>query len=173
MNQVSAIGKDHFLQLSVAGSQLNLSFSGYEVFNNMIMALDGINRKLLLMPCSDSNAEFIIIPLDEHVNITLKKIYSDIPAGGLKSKSLEAFLEKVQLEFEIPGRQQNIVVPVYDGTINPFEHRSTLVKKARGWQQLLLKLSGRSSTKSLNKVVVLSANNNNIKNQIHQSTSTK
>ena len=156
MNPTGAIGKDHFLQLSKAGSKLNLSFSGYEVFNTSIMALDGINRKLLLMPCHDPSAEPVILAIEEVVNISLKKIYAGIPAGGLKAKALEAFNNTILLEFEMANNKGTVIVPVYDAALNKPEERSKLEKKARNWQQLLMKLSGRNNRKTLNKVVLLS-----------------
>ena len=160
MNQPGAIGKDHFLQLSKAGSRLNLSFSGYEVLNKSIMALDGVNRKLLLLPCHDPTAEPVIIPLGKVLNISVKKIYAGIPAGGLKSKALEAFINNILLEFEMADNQSTIVVSVYDATLNQTADRAKLEKKARNWQQLLMKLSGTNKRKTKDKVVVLADSNN-------------
>src|SRR5688572_15335986 len=114
MNQSGAISKEYFLQLSMAGSKLNLSFSAHEVLNKVIMALDGINRKVLLMPCKDPTAEPVIIQLGETLNISIKKTYAGIPAGGLKSKSVEAFIDSIVLVFEIAGKKTTEVVSFFD-----------------------------------------------------------
>jgi len=149
MNPSGAIGKDFFVQLSKEGSKLNLSFSGYEVFDNIIMALDGINRKLLLMHCNDFKREPVILPLGEKLNVSVKKTYSGIPAGGLRYKSLDAFVDKIVMEFELSDNPTKAMVPVFDAAFNQPGDRAKLEKKARNWQQLLMKLSGRHQHKTV------------------------
>ncbi len=155
MNQSSAIGKDFFLQLSKEGSKLNLSFSGYEVLNNMIMALDGINRKMLLMHCNDITKQPVIIPLSETLNVSVKKTYSGIPAGSLRHKSLETFIDKIVLEFEMSDNPSKVMVPVFDAAVNQPDERVTLEKKARNWQRLLMKLSGRHKRKEAKSIAII------------------
>src|SRR5689334_17409469 len=71
-------------KFSNLGTTYNLSFSSQEVLGNVIIGLDGINRKLLILEINSVQTDHVI-DLHKVKHCTVKKYYGSIKPGGLKS----------------------------------------------------------------------------------------
>lgn len=130
--------KEKYLQLSELGSKLNLAFSSQMLLNNKIIALDGIQRKLLVMDYDNEVNQHFIIDLNEVRCVSIKKNYSSIKPGELKKRSVDEFLETVCLQFENDNKK--ITVPFYEPGKNNLDDLAKLERNARTWQLILSKM---------------------------------
>lgn len=130
-----------FLYLSEQGTKNDLSFSSQEMIGNKIIGLDGIKRKLLLMDDVNGRTLLQTIDLGEIESCTLKKIYNGIPAGELKKKGIEEFINSIVLQFDFKnGIRKPITLSFYDKAVNGPSEIKELETKAKGWQAILSKL---------------------------------
>jgi len=126
----------HFSQLA---TENNLIFSKQEVLNTCVVALDGTNRKILVVTKEDSFYGSFIIDLDE-VNIcTVKKVYGTIKAGDLKDDKLDQHLEKIVLQFTLDNKP-SIEIEFYHHYHNHMYEMPELVQKAKQWGAMLSKM---------------------------------
>ena len=126
-------------QFSRLGTNYNLSFSSHEFLGNVIIGLDGINRKLLILEI-DSMLRNKVIDLNEVKHCTVKKYYGSIKPGGLKSNKIESFLEKVCLNFELHKGMESNEIVFYNHIDNHAYQLSVLEQKATHWKEVLTKM---------------------------------
>lgn len=134
------LAKSKYVEVSELGSRYNLSFSSQLVLGNMIMALDGVKRRLLVVEIAKEENHPLIIDLNNVAAVTVRKNYGSIGQGELKSKGLEAFLKRIDLQFKLNDNAGTIVLPFYDREINDVKDRARLGKSAKNWQMLLSKM---------------------------------
>src|SRR6478609_9135493 len=109
--------KLHFC-LSKLGSQHGLSFTSQEELLNKTIALDGLQRKLLIIEENNARYDWNIIDLDEVENCSVKKVYDSIDAGGLKTKWVEAYLRTIVLQFNFNNDKPSFDLIFYANTVH-------------------------------------------------------
>lgn len=126
---------------SEAGTKNNLTFSSQEFLPDRILGLDGIHRKLLIVNRKNTN-ELVadVINLDEVKSCRVKKYYTAIPAGSLKSKRLEQLLESVVLYFELDNNKPPIEIAFYRQLDHHVYQLKELEQKAKDWETILSKM---------------------------------
>lgn len=134
--------KSKYLQLSKLGSQLNLSFSSYLVLNNKLIALDGIKRTVLVSETIDGSDNAFIIHLDKVAAVSVKKCYGSIKPGELKTRKMDDFLKRIDLQFEYASDKEAIVLTFYDCKTNDLRDLPVLERNAKNWQMILSKMAG-------------------------------
>jgi hypothetical protein len=128
------------------GIVYNLSFSSQEFFNNTIIGLDGINRKLLVLEqTSNTGFDDYVLALDEVKNCTIMKHYGNINPGDLKNKHLETYLERIVLHFEFKTGTEPVEVGLYNHIDDNIYCLADIQRKAQHWQQILVKMLGGAS----------------------------
>ena len=127
-------------QFSQLGTHYNLSFSSQEVLSNVIIGLDGINRKILILEVIDTSFNDHIIDLNEVKHCTVKKYYGNIKPEGLKHHSLESFLEKICLHFEFLNGRESKEIVFYNHMDNHTYQLSVLQQKALNWKDSFEKM---------------------------------
>jgi len=132
--------KDKYSQLSELGSKLNLSFSSHMSLGSKMIALDGVNRKLLVLDINNAANRHCIIHLDEVKIISVKKSYGGIKPGELNKKGFEEFLETILLYFEYREEGHSVALPFYEREKNSLDDLPTLERNARNWQMILSKM---------------------------------
>jgi len=121
------------------GTENGLSFSSNEFLKNKIMALDGLNRKILVVTKEGNYYGSYLIDLNQVKNCSVKKVYGTINGGDLKNRKLEQFLEKIVLHFEIYNKS-SVEIIFYTHFENHIYESIDLEKKARHWEAILSKM---------------------------------
>src|SRR5690349_19568957 len=98
------LAKRKYLHLSRLGTDHNLSFSSSVAIGEKMIGLDGIKKKILV--CDYANDQSFIIELDKVKAVSLKKEYSDIKPGELDTRTIEEFLNSIQLRFEYSDKME-------------------------------------------------------------------
>ncbi|MEO7119789.1 MAG: hypothetical protein ABIY62_01755 [Ginsengibacter sp.] len=152
-------------RLSQAGSSNNLSFSSQELLKNTAIGLDGLRRELLVLTHFKNGDYFdFIISLNDVQSCSVKKVYSFINAGDLKTGKLEKHLEEIVLHIEFYNRGHTDI-PFYNHIENRIDEIIELEQKAKLWEVILTKmLSDRfNKNKTAASVVYNSKHNLNFK----------
>ena len=139
-NENGAFARSKYVTLSEHGSRLNLSFSSHLILGNRIVALDGIRKCLLVLDIGAEMERLCLIDLNDIATVTLSKSYGSIKQEELVHKSIQDFLEKVQLKFKFTDKNETIVLPFYDVNTDERTERARLEKNAANWQQMLSKM---------------------------------
>lgn len=133
--------KQLYNRLSELGIEKNLRFSSQELLQNGVIALDGVQRKLLVISGSaKENYDETLIDLNELKSCSLKKEYGGIKAGELKKTKLVQLLNKVSLHFEFRDNKEPIEVSFYDHSDNYSSQASEMELKAKHWGIILYKM---------------------------------
>jgi len=125
---------------SKAGEENNLQFSSQEILKDSMIGLDGIHRKLLVVTAQGDGFDSFVIDLDKVKNCTVKKRYGSIQVGGLKTKKLDQYLEKIALHFEFKNDKAASEVLFYRHNDNHVHETPELEYKAKHWQAILSKM---------------------------------
>lgn len=136
----NAFARSKYVALSEHGSRLNLNFTSHLILGNRIVALDGIRRCLLILDMGADIERLCFIDMKDIATVTLSKSYGSINKDDLAHKSVQDFLEKVELKFKFHNKRETIVLPFYDAGIDNQTNRTRLEKNAANWQQLLSKM---------------------------------
>jgi hypothetical protein len=139
--------KSKYVQISELGSRFNLSFSSQLVLGNKLIALDGLKKCLLILETGAALTEPCLIDLHKVVAVAIKKSYRSINQGELKSKDIEEFVKRIELQFEFTNKEETIVLPFYDIETDEPRDRPTLARNAKNWQMILSRLAGSQTGK--------------------------
>jgi hypothetical protein len=133
---------DLLTRLCRLGIENNISISGQEVLNDCVIGMDGINRKLLVVKRGDLHNYYnwYIIDLDEIINCSVKKTYRSIMAGELKGRTIEEYLEQIDLRLELLNKKEPVEIPFYRYTNHQGTQINQLDRKAKNWQIMLSKM---------------------------------
>jgi hypothetical protein len=126
--------------LNKIGSQHALSFSSQEELLDIVIGLDGLQRKLLIVEENNGRYDWNIIDLEEVENCAVKKVYDSIDAGGLKRKLVEEYLRTIVLQFNFKNGKPPFDITFYKNIINNIHEMSELENRARKWQEMLSKM---------------------------------
>ena len=133
--------------LSKIGSQHRLCFTSQEELLNIVIGLDGLQRKLLTAEENNGRYDWNIIDLDEVENCSVKKVYDSIKAGGLIRKWIVEYLRTVALRFHFKNDKPSFDLIFYENTVNNIYEMSELESKARKWQAMLSKMTATHAEK--------------------------
>lgn len=154
-NPEARLNKSVYLRISELGSKFNLSFSDHWVFNNKIIALDGVKKRLLVFETNKTSDQSYVIELNKVAAVTVKKTYSSIRPGELKNKGIEAFLKRIDLQFEYSNKSI-IVLPFYDAETDDRGEQVWLEKCAADFQMLISMMTGSQTNKVIPGLLPLS-----------------
>lgn len=118
--------------------QRSLHFSSYEVVGSNVLALDVFKRKVLYASKAPGTTSCLIIDLNGLETCSVKKEYTSITAGELKSKKLHHFLKSVFLNFVFKNR--TVSLPLYDAQKLSQGDVKQLETQAQKWQSVVSKL---------------------------------
>jgi len=118
----------------------NLSFSSRLNFGNKVIALDGKKKCLLFVEANKEPAQPSIIDLDKVSSVSVRKSYGSINQGALKTKGIEEFLKKVDLQFQFRDSSEPFVIPFYNYETDDKRNRAKLARSAKNWQLILSKI---------------------------------
>jgi hypothetical protein len=134
------VSRRKYLRVSELGSRYNLSFSSQLAFGTRIIALDGIRKCLLVLETNKELSEPYILDLNKVSAVTVRKTYGSINRGELKTKGIEEFLKRIDLQFQFKNDSQTFVLPFYDREKENKTDRMNLARNAKNWQMILSKL---------------------------------
>lgn len=147
----TVFAKSKYLEVSELGSRYGLSFSSQLVLNDKIIALDGLQKCLLVVEMNNKPSTPNIIDLKKVSAVTVRKVYGKINQGELESRGIDEFLDKVDLQFQFNNGPETIVLPFYDRLVNHKRHRAKLARNAKNWQMILSKMTGPKIEKTFSK----------------------
>ena len=134
--------KQSFWNLSKLGSKHRLAFTSQESFGECVFALDGVHRKLLVLPHSKKDDPSpIVIDLEEIARCSLKYNYGAINRGEADNKNLSDYLEQLYIKFELKNGSEPVEVLLYDKSKHGQNKLVALETRARHWKTLLCKLN--------------------------------
>lgn len=133
--------KQIFNRISELGIMNNLRFSSQELLQNAVIALDGMQGKLLVINgIAKDKYDEALIDLDDLKSCSLKKEYGSIRVGDLKKRKLEQLLNRISLHFEFNNNKEPVEVPFYEHSGSDNLHVSEMESKARHWGIILSKM---------------------------------
>ena len=133
--------KQLFNRISELGVKNNLRFSSHELLENAIIALDGIQGKLLVINgITTDQYDETLIDLQELKSCSLKKEYGAIKTGDLKERKLEQLLNKISLQFEFRDNKEPMEVQFYEHSESDNLKVAELELKAKHWGTMLSKM---------------------------------
>jgi hypothetical protein len=139
--QKRKVMRELHLRFSRLGTENKLTFSSQEALKDLLIGLDGIQRKLLVLKRQDNNTfHSFAVDLGNVKSCSVKKYYGTINSGGLKTKKLEQYLEKITLHFEFAGGSPAKEILFYKHFDHHLVEIPELEQKARHWELMLSKL---------------------------------
>jgi hypothetical protein len=127
--------------LSDFSIKYDLSISRQEYLRNMIIGLDGINKKILVVfATKNNNFRHLLIDLGKVKNCMVKNYYSSSNTGHSKEPKPALYLERLVLEFEYVNQYPNEEIVFYDHITNNTNQLAELEEKAKHWRTLANKL---------------------------------
>lgn len=153
--------KPNFIQLTEIGARFNLNFSSQLVLRSKIIALDERKKSLMVLDNGNDGRHPIFIDLREVGSVTVKKTYGSIGPGELKSKDIEQFLQRIELQFELRNNREILVLPFYESEADDQKNRLVMHRNAKTWQMILSRIveseANKFITRRLRKPLVLPA----------------
>lgn len=129
-------------RLSQSGSNNNMTFSSQEILKHSVLALDGLQRKLLVLNEIDKDKfDDFVIDLREIKTCFVKKHYGNA-RPGLKKIRPELYLERIVLRFEFNNAKQPIELLFYRHILDNVNQLEELEQKAKHWEAILSKMLG-------------------------------
>lgn len=129
------------LRFSRLGTENKLTFCSQEALKDLLIGLDGIQRKLLVLKRQDKNTfHSFAVDLATVKSCSVKRYYGTINSSELKTKKLEQYLEKITLHFEFAGDIPAKEILFYKHFDHHVVEVPELEKKAKHWEMALSKL---------------------------------
>jgi hypothetical protein len=127
--------------LAHGGLQHNLSFTSQEVAGRLVFALDGINRKMLVVE-RDADGAFVttLIDLNKVRACAMHKHFARATTTGFGTDAKLSNPTGISLMI-YTGEKHPFEVRFYSSEENSPREAMALEKKARHWEQLLSKMA--------------------------------
>jgi hypothetical protein len=125
--------------LSEQASRNRFRISGQELLKNSIIAIDGPNRKLMIVSSQKNSLDTSVINLDELEQCKVQKLYGAIKVGELRKHTLEHYLEKIVLHLKMKNGEHTEAV-FFSRYHNHFSEGKELEQKAKYWEIFLSKM---------------------------------
>ena len=120
-------------ELKKIATHFKLTLSKIEIIRKTAFALDLLNKKLVVMDEKD-HPYFKTIDLGKVQACTLKVDYRNISAGELNEKSMEDFIDNVQLNIAHVEPEKSVLIRFYDKKENSIHELRRLINIATGWR---------------------------------------
>lgn len=148
-NRHKELERDKYSRLSELGSQYNLAFSSHLVLGNRVIALDGINRKLLVSDFEKASPHSFVIDLDQTKAISIQKTYGSIKPGELRKRNFDDFVQSICLLFEPAENNKIISLSFFERERDKPSDLPMLERNARNWQMILSKMASSNTDKDI------------------------
>ncbi|MEP6626854.1 MAG: hypothetical protein ABJA32_02675 [Ginsengibacter sp.] len=119
--------------LSNEGAANNLVFCSQEVFQNRVIGIDGIHRKIMLIEKSDRNYQSSIISLDEVNDCQLITNHDSQQERGRQNVGGEIDSPTVEIRFDFNNHSKPAFIKFGDGLIDSRKELDFLRAKAEYW----------------------------------------
>jgi hypothetical protein len=119
-------------------SGYDLHISSQAILKTCLVALDGVNRKLIVQ--QNSNGRHQVVDLDEVSSCSVKKQYGSIYSGVLKHHQLDQYLEKISLCFDFKTGNEPVEIPFYLHGTDAVSEVAELEHKAKDLEAVLTKM---------------------------------
>jgi hypothetical protein len=114
-------------------AHFKLNFSNTEVVRKAAFAVDTAKKKLLLIHESD-HPYFKTIDLKNVDACTVKVDYKSISAGDLDEKSMNNFVDRIELRLSHIDPSRSVNIGFYDTKEDNVSELQQLIDKATGWR---------------------------------------
>jgi len=135
--------KKIFKQLNQLGVDNGLSFSSQELFGKEMLALDAVNRKLVIMKDAGEAFDADIISLDDIQRCSIKKDYANIIHNDKKPHLNELLLNEILLQLNFKDSREPVVIRFYDINLHSLYQLPERQARANDWEIMLSKLAGK------------------------------
>lgn len=149
MKKAGRLRRKAYLKLAKLAGRLNISFSKYIAIGGKIFGLDEKNKKLLISDEHGTQTGQQIIELDKVKSVSLKKSYDSIPAGELRKKSVEDFINQIRLQFEHFNNGQQTILSFYDREKDHLVDLKTLDSNSKNLHRIISRLIGQQGRQSM------------------------
>jgi hypothetical protein len=123
---------------SELASTENFNISSQLILNNVVVGVDGIQRKLMLSRETNDFIDCEIIDMDHVKNCSVRKEFDAIGAGELQKNDLNPYVRTVTLDLELAHKL--VHVPFYIRGKQGLHDLAVCESKAKDWQQMLNKM---------------------------------
>jgi hypothetical protein len=128
-------------RFSVLGTENDLAFSSQEIFDNKVIGVDGMKRKILVLEkLQHNNPDWYFIDLSEVKSCRVKRKYDPLSKGPAMQINGHPEVRSISLEFVHRDSGPTIVLPLYHHLANSDNELKVLDAKAKDWQTMLTKL---------------------------------
>ena len=128
------------LRLSIEGTANNLTFCSQEMFENKVVGIDGINRKILIVEKEKKSYRCSLIALDEIQNCEVITSSGSIRRSEENNAGLKKNRSAIALQFEFKNAHQPASITFYDSYLNSKREMALLKAKAEYWRVMLSKM---------------------------------
>lgn len=126
--------------VSYLAKLFNMSVAKQERLRNQLIGLDAVKRKLLLIRRRKKEVDYCIVDLQEVEQVSVKKVYSSIPAGDFPTRSLDHYLQSISLQLRLKGGAEPVAVNFYESGNYSTKQKFILEAAAKRWEQFVLDL---------------------------------
>ncbi len=117
-----------------------LNISNRDEVGSHIIALDTQKRKLLFAKKKPDASSCLVVDLTNLKTCTLKKEYTSINSGELKTKKLHQFLKSIVLRLVFGNGSEMVSLPLFDAQTEMADNIEQLEVQAKKWEGLVLKM---------------------------------
>jgi hypothetical protein len=129
---------NRFIEL---GSLNNLTFSSQEILKDAAIGLDGIHRRLLVLYGNhETTFRHRLFHLSDVATCSVKKQYATVNAPGSKNNTVDQYLEKIMLRFEMKSGEEPVEVNFYHHVTCDVYEIKDMAEKAKHWEAILSKM---------------------------------
>ena len=126
--------------ISRLARRARLTISNQDDVGANVIALDTTKRKLLYAKKTPWASSYLIIDLNNLETCSIKKEYSSINAGELKTKKLHQFLKSIFLKLVFKNGTGAVSLALFDAQKESLANLEQLEAQARKWENLVSKL---------------------------------
>ena len=119
--------------LSKEGAANNLVFCSQEIFENRVIGIDGIHRKIMLIEKNDHDIHSSIISLDDVNDCQLITNHDSKKEQARQNVGGEIDLPTVEIRFDFNNHSKPAFIKFGDGLIDSRKELDFLMAKAEYW----------------------------------------
>lgn len=115
------------------------NFSDPDEIGANVIALDAHNKKLLYLKKTVNTSSCLVIDLKNIDSCSIKKEYTNISAGALKTQKLQNFLKGVFLSLRFKNGGRPVILSLYEAETDSFSSIKQVEVKAKKWMDIVSK----------------------------------
>ena len=132
-NQIKASRKSMLSFFRDIAAVHQLSLTGQEVLQAVVIGLDGPNKKLIVVEERNETYDPQVIDLLEVRTCKIKKVYTAIHSSDYKKNRPEDYLKSIALELDFKARRSPVAVFFYRNEQNSVHEIAELEVRVRNW----------------------------------------